>query len=462
MSYYNKRWHGRGGHQDIRPRNPLAQSEESPPPPLGELIEIINQKDLEDAYEGNVVFGITESDVVASYNWADQKAPKIMVPGRPPLWTPLEKPRALLEDNGVYFRDNNSAFFPKHPLEPAIVATMKMHPTSLHIDLVACNSTIGNLLRFVQGTLVRGVDRSFRMIVEVMGKTVHFIRRENSPTEQIMGVRGFGHAFPEAYTTWTPDVRPSKSHHRLIRYKFGGLDILLRSSADGYIEEKDTHALAVGKSASVGDKDLTSVFENVSIGTSSASPADAGNLEVVDGGQPTSQQSVFDLKTRSIKLIENDTLAEELPRLWLARIPNFILAHHTRGTFNKIEIADVREDVQDWEKSHQQDLSRLSTLLHRIIATALEKEGTLLEIVKSQGGPLEIRKRLPDAGVAFSDQVKDQWLQWLGHSDDVEEADDGGEKCGDCGSDSDSDSDSDGGDFTACNEECGYCGKCRS
>lgn len=460
MSYYNKRWRGRGGHQDIRPRNPLAQSEESPPPPLGELIEIINQKDLEDASEGNVVFGITESDVVASYNWADQKAPKIIVPGRPPLWTPLEKPRALLEDNGVYFRDNNSAFFPKHPLEPALVATMKMHPTSLHVDLVACNSTIGNLLRFVQGTLVRGVDRSFRMVVEVVGKTVHFIRRENSPTEQIMGVRGFGHAFPEAYTTWAPDVRPSKSHHRLIRYKFGGLDILLRSSADGYIKEKDTNALAVSKSASAGDKDLTSLFENVSIGTSSASPADSGKLEVVDGGQPTSQQSVFDLKTRSIKLIENDTLAEELPRLWLARIPNFILAHHTRGTFNNIEIADVREDVQDWEKSHQQDLSRLSTLLHRIIATALEKEGTLLEIVKSQGGPLEIRKRLPDAGVAFSDKVKDKWLQWLGHSDDVEEADDSGKSCGDCGRGSDSDSDA--GDFTACNEECGYCGDRKS
>lgn len=478
MSYYNKRWRGRGGHQDIRPRNPLAQSEESPPPPLGELIETIKQKDLEDTSGENVGFGITESKLVASYNWADQKTPKIIVPGtfvntssiengielisatigRPALWTPLEKPRALLEDNGVYFRDNNSAFFPKHPLEPAIAAIMKMHPTSLHVDLVACNSTIGNLLRFVQSTFVRGVDRSFRMTVEVVGKTVHFTRRENSPTEQILGVRGFGHAFPEAYTTWTPDVRPSKSHHRVIKYKFGGLDILLRQSTDGYIGEKDTNGLAVNKPASAGDKDLTSLFEGVSIGTSSASPANAGNLEVVDGGQPTSQESVFDLKTRSMKLIENDTLSEELPRLWLARIPNFILAHHTRGTFNNIEIADVREDVQDWEKSHQQDLSRLSTLLHRIIATALEKEGTLLEIVKSQGGPLEIRKRLPDVGIAFSDQVKDKWLQWL--SDDVEEADDGGKSCGDCGNDSDSDSDA--GDFTACNEECGYCGKCSS
>ncbi|UKZ81401.1 hypothetical protein TrVFT333_009173 [Trichoderma virens FT-333] len=453
MSYYNKRWRGRGGHQNFRPRNPLVQSEASPPPPLGELIERINQKDIEGTAGEIIHFGISGSELVASYNWADQKAPKIIVPGRPPLWKPLEKPRELLEDNGVYFRDNNSAFFPKHPLEPAIVSVMKMHPSSLHIDLVGCNSTIGNLLRFVQG-----VDRSFRMLVEVVGKTIHFIRRENSPTEQILGVRGFGHAFPEAYTIWAPDVRPSKSHHRILKYQFGGLDLLLRQSSDGYIEEKNTNTITAAEPSAVNGKDLVSHLESLSIGTSSASPPNSGYLEVVDGGQPTSQESIFDLKTRSIKAIQKDTLGEELPRLWLAQIPNFILAHHSRGTFNNIEVTDVRDEIQDWEKSHQQDLSRLSALLHRIIATALEKQDTAIEIVRQQGESLEIRQRLPDAGIVFSDHVKEQWLDWLGYSGDVEEAHGSGERSGDCGSDNDSDS----GDFTACNEECGYCGKCSS
>lgn len=81
MYYDNKKWRGRGGHQDIRPRNPLVQSEESPPPPLGELIEVINREDLRDTSGKNIHFGITESELVASYNWADQKSPKIIVPG---------------------------------------------------------------------------------------------------------------------------------------------------------------------------------------------------------------------------------------------------------------------------------------------------------------------------------------------------------------------------------------------
>ncbi|KAL7793694.1 hypothetical protein V8C37DRAFT_415584 [Trichoderma ceciliae] len=417
---------------------------ESPPPPLGDLIETIDQKGLEDNGEGNVRFGITESKLIASYNWADQKAPKIIVPGRPPLWKPLEHPRLLFEDYGVYYRDNNSAFFPKHPLEPAIISVMRMHPDSLEISIVACNSTLGNLLRFA-----RGVEGTFRMLVEVVGKTVHLVRRENSPKEQILGVRGFGHTFPEAYTVWAPDVRPSSSHHRILKYRFGGLDLLMRQSSDGYVEDDEAKPLPVTASSTAGGEDIASHLESLSIGSPSIQPTKTKHLEVVGGGQLTPQPTIFDLKTRSIRSIDKDTLGEELPRLWLMQIPKFILAHHKHGLFCNIEVSDIRDELEDWERSHQLDLSRLSSLLHRIIAVALEKEDTLLEIVRVQGGPLEIRQRLPDAGVAFSEQVKEQWLEWLG---DAGEAND----------DSDSDNSSNGDDFTACNDECGYCGKCSS
>ncbi|EGR46155.1 uncharacterized protein TRIREDRAFT_80578 [Trichoderma reesei QM6a] len=429
----------------MRPINPLVQTKESTPPPLGHLVEAINLKELKNTGEEGDNHGITETELIASYNWADQKAPKIIVPGRPRLWKPLEKPRQLEEDNGVYYRDNNSAFFPKHPLEPAIVSVMKMHPQSLDIDIVGCNSTIGNLLRFVQGT-----ERSFRMLVEVVGKTVHLIRRENSPKEQILGVRGFGHAFPEAYTTWTPDVRPSKSHHRILKLRFGGLDLLVRHSADGYIEDEDEKTSSGGETPAAKNEDLTNLLEGLSIGPASDSSADSEDLEVVEGGKITPQEAIFDLKTRSIKAIGKDTLGEELPRLWLARITKFILAHHTRGKFDNVEVADVHDEVKEWEKSHQEDLGRLSALLHRIQAIALENEDTLLEIVRVDGGPLEVRKRLPDAGVAFSDEVKEKWLKWLGHEAEEPHKD----------SDSEGDSDSGEVDLTACDAECGYCGKC--
>jgi hypothetical protein len=79
---YNKGWRGRGNSWSARPRNPLVQSEESPPPPLGDLIEAIDAKSFEGTGGGDSDYlGISEIKLIASYNWADHKSPKIIVPG---------------------------------------------------------------------------------------------------------------------------------------------------------------------------------------------------------------------------------------------------------------------------------------------------------------------------------------------------------------------------------------------
>lgn len=99
---------------------------------------------------------------------------------------------------------------------PAIEAILKQNPDfdTKGIDIVGCGSTLGNLLRFA-----RNIDKKFRMIVECVGSTVFFIRRENSPTQTIPDVRGYGHTFPEAYTTWDAAVRGSETHQRVIDRK---------------------------------------------------------------------------------------------------------------------------------------------------------------------------------------------------------------------------------------------------
>lgn len=91
MSYYRSSWRGRGGGYmpDTRPVNPLVQTKASPPPPLGELVEAINRSQLKNTSEDDVTYGITETELIASYNWADQKAPKIIVPGEFATPTPL-------------------------------------------------------------------------------------------------------------------------------------------------------------------------------------------------------------------------------------------------------------------------------------------------------------------------------------------------------------------------------------
>jgi hypothetical protein len=49
----------------------------------------------------------------------------------------------------------------------------------------------------------------------VIGDTV-FVRREKSPTQVIKDVRGYGHTFPENYTSWDAETRGSISPQRII------------------------------------------------------------------------------------------------------------------------------------------------------------------------------------------------------------------------------------------------------
>ncbi|KAM7215770.1 geranylgeranyl pyrophosphate synthetase [Rhypophila decipiens] len=461
----------------------------TPSPPFGKLIQKIQTSDLDqDAKDFADCSKVGHVKLISSYNWLDNGGPNssILIPGKPPRWTPHTSPPVLSEDDGKYFRDKNAARFPKHPMEPAVVACIEADPKIPETtDIAACGSTIGNLLRFV-----RGQDKTFRMLVEKVNKTVFLTRRENSPRELIPDVRGYGHSFPEAYTTWDDDVTGSASHQRIIGYKFGGLDLLVRFEADGYLapdSKSSPHSSA--KSGKREERSVEGLIDDL-INTVSESnitvplPKSISAVEVKRGTLSVDQKDIFDLKTRGIRSKGiKDHLAEELPRLWVSRIPNFILAFHTKGEFKSadIQIKDVRQDVDKWEKDHAINLERLAALLHHIIDIVSSIPAGKMEISHQYTGTLEIREHLPDAGDVLSAEVRKRWEsrskfhKGLMEGEDITDEnvknsvkestiDDEDAKIN-----SDDDDTDDGGigwdqkaddDFTACSDRCGYCGKC--
>jgi len=87
---------------------------------------------------------------------------------------------------------------------------------------------MGNLLRFAASEA-----ETFTFDFDMVDNTLFLVRRESSPTLKIPGIRGYGHTFPEAYTSWTAAVKGSASHQRIVRYDFGTLRCLVRSESDG-------------------------------------------------------------------------------------------------------------------------------------------------------------------------------------------------------------------------------------
>jgi hypothetical protein len=311
------------------------------------------------------------------------------------------------------------------------------------------------------------MDKPFRMLVEAVGSTVFFVRRENSPTELIPGVRGFGHTFPEAYTTWEADVKRSETHQRILRYAFGGMDCLVRFEADGYhknlvSEGSESEVERASESGETGNLDdtLASAFNKSTI--TSNPPAHDKPLTVIRGGRRIPQSSIFNLKTRSVRKRDQDTLSEELPRLWLAQISNFILAYHQLGLFEEIQTQNVRHEVEDWERENEDTLLRLAALMRKIAAFARDKKDRKLEVRHHEIGVLELREQREEVGHALPAGVGMRWvLGEFGGSDgsgDESIGPDNGEVWGPDDLEWDEGSEK---DFTACSaDECGYCGHC--
>lgn len=362
-------------------------------------------------------------------------------------------------------------------MEPTILAALAQDCHSIRDDdVVACGSTLGNLLRFI-----RGEDKQFRCLVELIEGAVFFVRRENTPRELIPNVKGYGHSFPEAYTTWDAVVKGSVSHQRVLSYRFGGLGFLVRFEGDGYISargEDEKNSLSHTGPSQATEENAKSAVDALAAAldqsrVTAIAPSAGSGLTVSSAGKLVDQECIFDLKTRSIRRKEaatfEDTFAEQLPRLWVSQVPKFILAYHDRGRFEDITVKDAREDVKAWEREQAGVLSRLAALIHHIIDLVKSRPDGKLELRHVRAGTLEVREQLVDAGDALPDAVRVLWAkrrgivdglaierEHIGRSEDL----DYGEGDEDEGDAFDWDERSEP-DFTACSaDDCGYCGRC--
>lgn len=430
-------WRGSGQ------KNPTSQTKpKADEIPKGILISTITPTPIpSDAKLRSVTPKISNSEYIASYNWLDGKKATILVPGEytyltetlawkilvlnlrfsgaPPAWTPPKTPPKLQQDQGDYFRDPNAARWPKYPTEAAVQAIYKLNSefNSHGIDVVGCGSTLGNIMR-----LARAKEVTFRFNVELVGETLFLVRHERSPTELIEGVYGYGHTFPEAYTTWDAENRGSVSHQRLIKYDVGGLKIVIRSEADGYIKEKTGLSRIYSKPLSATpsfskDPDVASLTSSTaSISVTPKDPESSSELIVRSTRCSVPQAAIFDLKTRSAKTAYD--MEDIYPRLWLNQTPSFVIAYHKAGQFQDIEIRDVRAGVEDWERRNLDALQQYCQIFKRLIQIVKDSGKKKFEIWRRGMGPLEVRT-LGDA--KWSVLPSKLRARWSGEDADSEE-----------------------------------------
>lgn len=276
---------------------------------------------------------------------------------------------------------------------------MQPHYDLQAVDIVGCGSTIGNLLRFAGSE-----SKTFRFGVDVIEDTVFFVRKESSPTEFITDLRGYGHTFPEAYTTWDSEVRNSCSHQRIIQYEFGGLKFLVRTETDGYVKEADAKAPSTVAN-STSQSSLDDVLGTMAV--SSNEVAHDQQLQLKTQGMRVRQDQIFDIKTRASYKPFN--MNEILPRLWVNQTPKFLIAYHQSGLFDNPEVKDIKQEVIRWENANSVLLARFHALVKRIVDVVRDSDEQQCEISWDGQGPLCITKRNGDGRRALPSDLLHLW-----------------------------------------------------
>jgi hypothetical protein len=187
------------------------------------------------------------------------------------------------------------------------------------IDVVTDRNNIRKLLSFINPGSTRNGLATFTINIEVTKNTAIFCRKEAATHEFIEPheFTGYGHEFEKANTT--DQISGSTGHHRIISYRFGDLNFIVRHETDGYVM-LDTDTIIPSPNSKEQENDsLSSLLESLSLSSTNSPPTTtpAGSrLTIREEGRVVPLESTLELKTRvSHKPLQ---LQEVVPQLWVS------------------------------------------------------------------------------------------------------------------------------------------------
>lgn len=398
----------------------------NPPTMASNFVAEISRSDLKDLKTPPTAF-ITDVKHLASYNWLEKSTPTIAVPGLPARWSPLRGPQRLNKDTGLVYIAQNAARHPDSPLEPLFRAILFTDPSFdlRSTDVVTDRNNLRKLLSFVNPGLDRKDGQGFTINVEMVTDTTAMFCREETATQEYIApheFRGFGHEFEKKYTATA--LEGSTGHHRIISYRFGDLQFIVRHETDGYVGDIET-SVSISSQQEPEDGDALSGL----LGSLSLAPsrAPATKLTVRGGGQMVPRESTLEIKTR----IAHRPLAmsEVAPQLWASQTPKLVRAYHSKGIFQEPRVEDVTAQIKRWEQERQDDLRTLAALVRKLLdvvareckgpATVTYDAGRDRLVVRKLGGG---KKMLPEdlyskwKTTASSDEGTEDSAKHTGHN----------------------------------------------
>lgn len=288
-------------------------------------------------------------------------------------------------ESGLYCPEQANYEPPKHPFEPLYQALTVVSPEIdfKSIDLVTNRRCLQMLFQFASSIAFQNSRIDLHMVHNTL-----FLTRRTSKTyfkANAQGTTKVGSNFESAFTTPEVGLEDSSSHHRIVRYPLGDLKCVVRFEADACYEEKETQEVmdqgCVNFFSPFEEEGIRAKCKQLSSTEPEAAAAAAADksdrTSVVLGGRIVPSSTMAELKTFQGKKFQGKKFCVDyhLAQLWFGRTSNLLVGTHDNGRFHKLEAIDVRRELLEWEKTHQEQLRKLAWLISELREIARRRPG---------------------------------------------------------------------------------------
>ena len=317
----------------------------------------------------------------------------------PPAFVPILKP-----DSGPRYINQNTKRIPESPLDSLVLAVQTYQPEfdfpAVHV--VSDRRPLRKLYGFVTGE-----PEAFEFGVETVGNTALFIRIEKQIREELPSTTfyGFRQTFEEQYTKLSLSAKGSTSHYRIVRYKFGGLGLLVRSGVDAYLQEFVKEQDSQAKPDTGDLLDQMNVMETLLLDSRVATSIETkenpdSRVTVVQGGQEIPHVAMLELTTHSPFAKRRFDIKQKMADLWISQTPNFIEAYYLNvfskklkqrtksGKFNHIKVKSIGDLLVKWESANATALGKLATVIRQVVQEVKKAQGPCIVSYTGQGASL--------------------------------------------------------------------------
>ena len=273
--------------------------------------------------------------------------------------------------------------------EPLIRAVQIQQPDFCFKDIHIVTRLV-NLRQLYRLSIGKGIfyKGKFQIDVEVVGNIV-FLCRSNQDI-----ALGVGHGFEERCVVKpTSDKVRLTTYHRISRYRFGGISLLVQLKGDAVFREDDR------PNPSLDDFEDPSHFPD-------------STLLVHKAGKVERSDDIVELESQEFKNKSrgDDTLA----KLYLSGTRYLMVGLHSMGHFEPqdIRLQDMTDNIENWAHEGQSNLRGFASLLDRIRSAILEAhESTGWKDFRLVGtkGKIKLFRRMV-ARTVVPDSFEREWL----------------------------------------------------